>query len=297
MAKHNKNRDYAYLNHLSTEQLEELLQADVDSLGDSNNDIIFHILEVIEEREKENPTGRLPNVDRSWEEFKKYYNTPEGDGLSLYPNECRNEPKPAPAKVVQKRRNRLRHFIVTAAAMICLAVFAVPPALGYGNIFEIIAHWTAEQFSFGEISESPDSDSQTNNNQVEGEYTSLQDALAQYGIDDIVVPQSIPGGFQLKELWVQEYQETGDVEFSAPYVKDDDNIIITIYHHHGQFEKNYEKNGEAVEHYVSGNVEHYIFHNNNNITAAWYVDSLECFISTTLTITELERIIDSIYEE
>jgi|GEM_PF-3690240 len=48
---------------------------------------------------------------------------------------------------------------------------------------------------------------------------------------------------------------------------------------------------------MSGNIEHYIFQNNNNITAAWYVDSLECSISTTLSVTELKKMIDSIYEE
>jgi len=293
MAKNGKVQDYAYLDQLSTEELEELLRA--DSPESSHDDVILHILEVIEEREKEHPTGRLPDVDKSWEDFQKYYNTSEGEGLSLYPSECHNDLKTAPRNNFKAthKHHHLRRIMVSAAAMIVLAVFMIPPALGYGNIIEMIAHWTTEQFHFSDTSESPVS--QTGNNQTEGEYASLQDALEQYGIYDAVVPQYIPDGFKLQEIWVQEYPDMGKIEFSAPYENDDDNIVITIIQNNGQANKSYEKNGQAVEKYMSGNIEHYIFQNNNNTTAAWYVGSLECSISTTLPVTELEKMIDSIY--
>ena len=298
MAKNGKVQDYAYLEQLSTEELEELLCADVDS-PDSSNNIILHILEVIEKREKEHPTGRLPDVNKSWENFKKYYNTPEGDGLSLYPSEYQNDSTTAVREVIPftptLKRLRLRRIIITVAAMICLAALTIPQALGHGNIFQIIAHWTAEQFNFNGTSESTDSHEQT-----QGKYSSLQDALTQYGIDDAVVPKSIPDGFHLQEIWIQEYAGKGEVDFTAPYVRGNDNIIITVIQHNGEIGNShefYEKNSGTAEQYMSGNIEHYIFRNNNNITVAWYVNSLECSISTTLSVEELEKIIDSIYKE
>ena len=61
MAKSSGSEKYAYLNRLSTEQLEELLRADIESPESGDVDVIFHILEVIEKREEEHPTGRLPD--------------------------------------------------------------------------------------------------------------------------------------------------------------------------------------------------------------------------------------------
>lgn len=59
MAKNNEK--YAYLNRLSTEQLEELLRADMEASKPGNDEAVFHILEVIEQRENQQPTGRIPD--------------------------------------------------------------------------------------------------------------------------------------------------------------------------------------------------------------------------------------------
>ena len=87
MAKNDEK--YAYLNRLSTEQLEELLRMDMEMAEPGNEDVVFHILEVIEQREDEHPTGRIPDVDKAWAEFQEYYNVPEGADDSLYP--CKTE--------------------------------------------------------------------------------------------------------------------------------------------------------------------------------------------------------------
>lgn len=76
MAQKNQYESDDYLDQLSMEQLEELLRADFASSDPENEQAVFHILEVMEKREKENPSGRLPDVDQSWQEFQKYYNIP-----------------------------------------------------------------------------------------------------------------------------------------------------------------------------------------------------------------------------
>lgn len=73
MAKKSACEKYGYLDRLSTDQLEELLRADFESDENSDVDAIFHILEVIEKREREHPTGRLPDTKLAWEEFQQYY--------------------------------------------------------------------------------------------------------------------------------------------------------------------------------------------------------------------------------
>ena len=59
----NKKNTYAHLDRLSTEALEELLCADIKSPDDDDDEVVLHILEVIEQREKAIPTGRLSDAD------------------------------------------------------------------------------------------------------------------------------------------------------------------------------------------------------------------------------------------
>lgn len=51
MANHDEKNKYAYLDQLSTEELRQLLCADIDSPVNGDDEAIFYILEVIESRE------------------------------------------------------------------------------------------------------------------------------------------------------------------------------------------------------------------------------------------------------
>ena len=94
-------------------------------------------------KEKENPTGCLPDVDDAWREFQTHFNTPEGQGLSLYPDEADDEiGQAAPPKPKKKRKVfTLRRFAV--AAVIAALYFAtiLPTALGYENVFIMVGSW------------------------------------------------------------------------------------------------------------------------------------------------------------
>ena len=111
MAQKNQYESDDYLDQLSMEQLEELLRADFASSDPENEQAVFHILEVMEKREKENPTGRLPDTDQAWKEFQQYYNIPEGEGQSLYPVRSDPETQPAPTSTKRSRRFRPRPLV------------------------------------------------------------------------------------------------------------------------------------------------------------------------------------------
>jgi hypothetical protein len=294
-----KEKTYAYLNHLSTEQLEAFLCADSTSTGVENNEIIFHILDIIEARERISPTGRLPDVDAAWKEFQKSYNTSEDGSRPLHSGVRRNishEINDNSLSVQNPRKRRhVRYVVLCAAIVVCFAVFVMPSVLGYSTFLEMISYWTDEQFYFRKPSNGAVSNV-GNDQTVDAPtaFTDLQDALNHYGIHDTVVPQYIPDGFELLEIWVQEFPDFDALEFSAPYVKGTDNIVISFYYG-DRAGKVYEKNDQPVEEYWVGNAEHYIFSNNNNIMAAWYTNSLECSISTTLPIEDLKKITDSVY--
>jgi hypothetical protein len=130
MAKNDEK--YAYLNRLNTEQLEELLRMDMEMAEPGNEDVVFHILEVIEQREDEHPTGRIPDVDKAWAEFQEYYNIPEGVDASLYP--CETEPDASsenPAEFSHPRRPRLHRWLKQGlVAVIAVAGWSRPKRRG-----------------------------------------------------------------------------------------------------------------------------------------------------------------------
>ena len=57
MVEHDRREKYAYLDQLSTSELKKILRADAESPESGDVEAIFYILEVIERREREHPTG------------------------------------------------------------------------------------------------------------------------------------------------------------------------------------------------------------------------------------------------
>ena len=151
MASPSKNQNYAYLSRLSTQKLLELLAA-APAPAETPEDkaYIDAIVEVVLEREERHPTGLLPDPEQAWEEFQQYYNTPEGEDLSLYPAEnpgtAPSEPAPSQTEYRPQRRPK-RHFfrrvVIVAAVVVCIAL---PPALGFENVFQMISSWSDDIF-------------------------------------------------------------------------------------------------------------------------------------------------------
>lgn len=301
VAEKNSKEKYAYLDQLSTKELQEILRADVDSPGRGDDEAIFYILEVMEKREQEHPSGSFPDLDACWQEFQTIYHTPEGEGQSLYPAEDPDEAPAGAAPAGKPRRRVLRRWVLAAALLALLIASLAIPVAGYDNLLEMIGHWTSEQFTFmtadredesGLITDSEDS-AETD---VGAE---LRQVLQEYGITENVVPTWMPDGFELMgDVFVQEYADFGKTEFFASYSNGDSScaISITLFDNPVQ-SYTYEKISGSPDPYVVGNVEHYIIQNTDSIMAAWYIQNLECSITAEFSKSDMERVINSIYEE
>lgn len=301
----NPNRKYAYLEQLSTERLEELLTLDSDPSSDQEDEeLIDAIMEVILRRESEHPTGRLTDVDKAWEDFQKHYNTPEGEGLSLYPDEDASaehsdihvqDPTPITPSV---KHNRLKRLLLSAAIVACLIVFGLPPAMGYTSFFEMIGQWTESVFHFvpqGGETNPPHLGS--DKSALSGQYDTLQEALETFGITEDVVPVWIPENFTPNGVVANYSPEFGETEISALYMDDDErSISILILDREISEARTYEKDDNPVIEFNAGDVTHYIFENNGTNTATWYVGTLECSIVADLSLEDLQKMIESIYE-
>lgn len=297
MASPSKNQNYAYLSRLSTQKLLELLAA-APAPAETPEDkaYIDAIVEVVLEREERHPTGLLPDPEQAWEEFQQYYNTPEGEDLSLYPAEnpgtAPSEPAPSQTEYRPQRRPK-RHFfrrvVIVAAVVVCIAL---PPALGFENVFQMISSWSDDIFLM-----------EDNVNTFKNEYTlpendrygKLQEALDEYEISANVVPNWMPEGFILDDIIVNVLQEPERIEIRAYYLNGE-RMISLFYNQYRESLTSYEKNDSSVEIYTVGGVKHYLFEKMESEVAVWSLADLECAISGDISKKEMKKIIESIYE-
>lgn len=284
-------RTFEHLEDLTVEQLEELLSASVDISDDEA--YVDAIIDAILRKEHENPTGRLPDVDEAWRSFQKDFNTEEGEGLSLYPDE-ENQPallaEAAPAKM-KAHKSWWKYLTAAAAIFLALAVTVAPPALGYRDFFEMIGHWSPSIFSFFGVGQEPE----TTEEPGEVSYGSLEEALEDNGVTVSVVPKMLDE-YELIMLDVQQFSEMGKIDYNALYKNESSVISMHIIQREREMSRQFERDESLLDEYEANGIVHYIFRHNDRLLAAWYVDTLECSLQGELTIDELKTMIDSIYE-
>ena len=229
-------KDYSKYDKMSTESLEELLRLDAELPDGEGSDIdeILYILEVIEKREEEHPTGRYSEIDveASWETFQTKYRPFLTDGRSLYDFDD-DEPSsteaanPAPDTsspfgkhhISARGRRRLGRVTSFAAAIaILLGLMTVTAyAMGY-DLWGVIAQWTKDTFTFVSASS-------------EGEYGNLQSALDAYGITEQLAPTWIPERFSVELVTVDKTTDPSITVFQCDYRCDKEWIIVQIILH------------------------------------------------------------------
>ena len=300
MASPSKNQNYAYLSRLSTQKLLELLAA-APAPAETPEDkaYIDAIVEVVLEREERHPTGLLPDPEQAWEEFQQYYNTPEGEDLSLYPAEnpgtAPSEPAPSQTEYRPQRRPK-RHFfrrvVIVAAVVVCIAL---PPALGFENVFQLIGAWTDDIFLLNNVSS-------LEGNEIEADKKSvdIEEILGELNYSENIFPTWIPEGFELEKVITNEFVLSGKTGLRIHYKNGQTRELITFtYNVYNSIASGtmtaFEKDANALEEYFVGDVTHYIFENLGKYIAVWNQNNIECAISGDVSLTELKEMLNSIY--
>ena len=300
MASPSKNQNYAYLSRLSTQKLLELLAA-APAPAETPEDkaYIDAIVEVVLEREERHPTGLLPDPEQAWEEFQQYYNTPEGEDLSLYPAEnpgtAPSEPAPSQTEYRPQRRPKrhcFRRVVIVAAVVVCIAL---PPALGFENVFQLIGAWTDDIFLLNNVSS-------LEGNEIEADKKSvdIEEILGELNYSENIFPTWIPEGFELEKVITNEFVLSGKTELRIHYKNGQTRELITFtYNVYNSIASGtmtaFEKDANALEEYFVGDVTHYIFENLGKYIAVWNQNNIECAISGDVSLTELKEMLNSIY--
>lgn len=286
-----KTQTNGILDRLSTEQLLDLMREDFESSESGDSELTDRILEVIEQREKEKPTGLFSDVDQAWADFQKHYNTPDSEDCPMNPMGDSEQ-----TAVGQKKNRRLGHgrllkrlVPVAAVAAVTFSSMVAVQAFGF-NIFGALARWTAETFHF--VSETPAS---AGNPESEALQQKVQEAFDSCGVT-IPAPAWYPEGTELAEdIQVVEYRENSVVICSFAY--GDKTFCIEAQQYHGEERiptYTIEKNDLDVETHYSNGRAFYIMSNASYNRAVYSKDQTVITINGKLSMEFLRQIIDSI---
>ena len=287
-----RNTAYPFLEQMRTEELEALLQQEFTAAdgGEPDVDYIMAIMVVMKQRDA-NPPAAEADVDAAWRDFKENY---QGQA-SAYETEVLPErdsshldqiTSPSPKK---KSRRILRAAVITAACIVILCGAA--SAFGF-DILQAFADWTAETFGFvtpgqeeAEVPQDP--------------YLELRLAVAEE-TDLPVVPNWAPNDTKLVGA-VSMIKRTDGNRIQAVYSVNGERFTVRIQIYDsvpdvytGIYQK--DSSEEIVEYKVS-DITHYLMNNNGHLLATWVNENIECFIQGNLSKSDLEKIINSIYEE
>lgn len=298
MADLKRDRRFANLNRLSTEQLEELLRT-APLLPDSQETSEYYdaIEEVILQRETEHPTGRIQDVDSAWAEFQEQYLSSTGESARLYPEE-RSEMSTFSVKTNKSHAKNIFRKVVPIAATIAVIFMSMIVAQAAGvDIFGSLARWTEETFHFNGGDSTPAADG--TRPQVEDEtYLAIQAEVDKLGIDVPVVPTWFPDGYELQELKLPNPDITEWKSVDCLLRNEDGKTIVwTVRKYeegHDISSIVFEKDGRPVTQYLGGDKLFYIMSNNSRKTAAWSDGQIVVDFGGDLSEDTIKTMIDSI---
>ena len=276
-----ERRDYSRFEKLSTEELRNILRQDsmLDEGDASDTEGILAISAILSEREqKEAPV----DVDSAWAAFQKEYR-PFTDPEPLYALDKEDDTE-HPAG---NGRPRLVKPLIGLAAVIAL-ILAMGTVTAYArryDLFGYVAKWSRDTFRF------------VNAEKTSVPFYNLSGTLSVDGITEPVVPKWLPEGYG------EDHPKVGETPLYRYYDSwcyiGENTVSLSVTHYTSEERGNriYETDPTVPpEIYEAGGVEHYLMMNGGYWRALWRVGDLECSILGKVSLDEMKRIVDSIYE-
>ena len=272
---------YARYDEMTTEQLREILRKhahdELEIVPDTEE--LFYIMEVLANRESENPEKQTKSAEEAYETFVKHY----------APEMADNKPIPFSKRGAVATR-WMKRVAVVAVVCVALTTAAVSAKAFAPELWDKVACWTKEFFRFENLADG--TEGLNPDKKVAVELRSLQDTLNKSKFGENIVPTWLPEGYTCADISVVTTPKEQSI--FAKYESDSDHLIIQIRKLIGSKPYQVEKNDTLIEIYNADGVDYYIFSNNGSLQTAWIIGECECYISGNLTIQEMKKIIDSI---
>ena len=288
------DRDLSRYNHMSTEELEEILRADFELPEEEESDMekILYITEVITRRRAGQPTGRYANADEAWKSFVENY-LPEKDQAAFHTDEGPDKGNEVNTK---KSKSRFIRTVLIRVASVALAIALVSAAgtmtasaFGF-DFWAWLTAWTQEAFGI----ENPNYTYLGKNQKIPEQLDELHALMRENEFPDNLLPTYLPEGY---EAYAVESETTPAFVDLYCLLKKDDEFITLDYTMFlsNQVTEESQKDEDDPYPYERGGVTHYIMTNDETYYAVWTVDNVECFLYGISSREELTQIISSIY--
>ena len=277
-----RDEKFAKYDAMSTDELQQILRDDASkSEGEeSDTEALFYVMDVLAKRRQARNEGKSP--EEALESFKQNYYTE---------NDISSVSESTTAAFKPSSRGRWRRGLIAAAAMLVIVIGSSITANAMGfDLWEVIAKWTQETFHFGYAGQIDDSEVPSPNSVYP--CSSLQEALDKRNVTIELVPTWLPGTFVESDVRVTDSPKHR--AFTAKYECGEEVIIIRLAGYLDDFPMQIEQSDSLIEIYTSNGIDYYIFENNDNLKAVWINENFECYISGSLSLTEIKEMIDSI---
>ena len=256
---------------LPTEKLDHILQAELEKEY-PNEEVVLPILQILEEREKDYPVEKTPEVLTMLGKLSEY----------------------EPSTKQSKSKRRWVAGIAAVAAVACIVVMALPRTVGAESIFDVLFRWTSSIFEFV----NPDRNESYPNEDgtFATDHPGLQqiyDKITELGVTEPVVPMWLPEGFELLNLKANPLLDDG-YKVNAAF-RCEEKLLFITYRISPDIATKFEKEETDVELYNYSGVKHFIMDNGENLSVTWAINGVECLINTDASRDDVYAIIKSIY--
>ena len=281
MSEMNSRESYPRYDEMTTEQLREILRkhAHGELEKEPDTEELFYIMEVLADRESENPEKQIKSTEEAYATFVKHY----------APEMAEEKPIAFPMRGAVTTR-WMKRVAVVAIVFVALTTAAVSAKAFAPDFWEKVAIWTKEFFRFEDVVDG--TEGKAPDKEVNVALDSLRETLGQHGVVQKLAPTWLPEGYTCISVNAKESPKA--LQISAVYEKDGEQLIIKIRQDLGSAPVQIEKNENLIEIYTVDGVDYYIFSNYEALQTAWVVGEFECIISGKITLEKMKRIIDSI---
>lgn len=259
------------LKEMSSEQLSRLIQE--ETVKESpNDDLVLGALDILEDREKDNPMKLGPKGKAAWIKYQAKARARQRETVLLW--------KPL--------------MQVASVLLAITLLFALLPTQANAETWwERLARWTDDFFSFFNPSEPEVQEDdylfKTNNEGLQEIY----DAVLKMGITEPVVPMWLPNDFKMSSLICKE---TPAYNYVCGTFSDGDLVCtIRINLFHQEKPNHYFKSEPDAIVYEQQGTEFIILQNEDKHSVVWTIDNTECSIFIDCQEDVLYEILESIY--
>ena len=282
---------HSEFDNMSTAELNEYLRQD-SYCADSATDDVLYVMELLERREKEENTSNLPDVQKAWAEFQKYYNTEDNDAKPLHDFDDEPTTEITNIKKARKGLSRTVKSLISVAAVICVILVGSFTAKGLG--WDAIAVWTKNTFHFERTVNEPMPTPYAK--QIPEELTELKSLMIEHSLSYSLIPGYIPEGYKTVNLQYNDLDGTSTV-FCQLSNGSHDIILLYIAHSEDFTSLQLEKDDALPEKYEHGGITYYLMSNMGDYLVTWLSDNVECTITGIPSHDEAVKMINSLGPE